>query len=512
MHYTSRLLSLILLTVLSCQQLISQDFPSAQQTYQKLNQAGDFAFSCGTSMSQTNPASKNTMHPTFILKQMQKLAFQQSNPHAWLASPERIWYLLNALPDITCQQCNVTLRTNTFDLTADQKVIATIIDDLAQHPLASTLKVSKCPLCSGAITLTPKDVPAFTDIQKNQMVQLVDTLGVKNQIGCRKGILPTYRLSVEMSDVLQDNGSGEIDITKLQQEALWLQQLGNVLAYLSHYTLPLDILDLFETEKGIEAFSNYAQEFTKANPQITYICPVSQPKALSFRMKVMHNAPPFDSNLTQTQLFKNLIKAHVAASKKIKVINPHVKVLVSHQWKPVLPYHNAKDPRYYFEKLICSIVNKMYNSTFVDELKKHTEHFDGIALSVYPPIYFNMWVPSGNNCNGAIDAENSLESIMQMHKAFPDKEIIVAETGCNSADPETQRKYMDMILYVCDQARQQGAPVNGCFMWTTTNDNKYYREWNTKQGSANFGMFDTMDAESINAAGAYLKDTISAQQ
>jgi len=512
MHYKYRLFSLLTLTLLSCQLLISRDFPSAQQTYQKLNQTGDFAFSCGTSMSQTNPASKNTMHPSFILTQMQKLAFQQSNPRAWLASPERIWYLLNALPDITCQKCNVTLRSNTFDLTTDQKIISAILDDLAKHPLASTLKISKCPLCSGAVTLTPKDVPAFTDTQKNQMVQLVDTLGVKNQIGCRSGTLPTYRLSVEMSDVLQDNGSGELDTAKLQQEALWLQQFGNVLAFLSHYTLPLDILDLFETEKGIESFARYAQEFTKANPNITYICPISQPIAFSFRMARQQNLPPFTSNVTQIKLFQNLIKAHVASHAKIKAINPNVKVLVCHQWKPMLPYHNATDPRYYLEKLVCTIANRMYNKSFVDELKKHTNSFDGIALSVYPPIYFNMWVPCGNNCNGAIDAASSLDSIMQMHKAFPDKEIIVAETGCNSADPDTQRKYMDMILYVCDQAREQGAPVNGCFMWTTTNDDKYYREWNTKQGSSNFGMFDTMDAASINAAGAYLKDAISAQQ
>jgi len=512
MHYTYRLLSLWALIAVSCQSLISYDFPPASETYQKLNLTDDFTFSCGTAMSQANPASRNSMHPTFILSQLQTLAFQQDNPRAWLISPDRIWYLLNALPDITCHNCNITLRSNEFDLIKDQKIISAIIDDVAQHPLALSLKISKCPTCNGAVTLTPKNIPAFQEQEQNQMVQLIDALGVKDQIGCRNGRLPTYRLSVEMSDVLQDNGSGHIDLNKLQKEASWLKKFGNVLAFLSHYTLPLDILDLFESEKGIESFAQYAQEFTKANPQITHICPISQPIAFSFRTARQKNLPPFCSKLTQSELFQNVIKAHVAAYQKIKATNPNVRVMICHQWKPMVPYHSSKDPRYYLEKLICSIAHKMYNSAFVHELKKHSDCFDEIALSVYPPIYFDTWTPRGDNCNGAIDAQYSLEAIMNMHHAFPHKKIIVAETGCNSSDPETQRAYMDMMLHVCDQARQLGAQVDGCFMWTITNDKKYYREWNTKAGSSKFGMFDTLNASSINAAGAYLRDTVRTQK
>lgn len=512
MLYKYRLSSILTLAIASCQLLLAPNFPPAHETYQKLNQLGDFAWSCGTAMSQTNPASQNTMHPTFVLKQLQALAFKQSNPRTWLACPDRIWYLLNALPDITCNHCNITLRSDEFDLEKDQKTISAILDDLAQHPHAPTLTISKCPICNGSVTLTPKNLPAFSITEQEQMVQLVEALGVKNQLGCRSGKLPTYRLSVEMSDVLQDNGSGEIDLQKIQQEAAWLQKFGNVLPFLSHYTLPLDILDLFESEKGIASFAHYAQEFTKANPQITHICPISQPIAFSFRTTRQQNLPPFCSKLTQTELFQNLIKAHVAAYKKIKTVNPNIKVLVCHQWKPMIPYHSAPDPRYYLEVLVCTIANRMYNTSFVTELKKHTDSFDGIALSVYPPIYFDTWTPRGSNCNGEIDAQNSLESIMQMHKAFPDKEIIVAETGCNSDNPETQRTYMDMILNACYQARKRGALVHGCFMWTLTNDKKLYREWNTPAGSSHFGMYDNMDVSSINAAGTYLRDAITTQE
>lgn len=488
------------------------DFPPAAQTLDSMNQEKEFALGWGTAFSQANPASNNTMHPEFMLYILQKQAFSQKDPRAWLGSADRIWYILNALPTISCASCNLHFEPQECDLVKDKKIISAIIDDIASHPHASALTISKCPKCHSkkdTITLTPIETAKFGPIQEEQMIQQIDIGGFRQQKGCVSGKLPIYRLSIELADLLQDNNPRALDCAKLQAQAQWLQQLGNTFIFLFHYTLPINYLDLFETQDGIEFFANYAQEFVKANPQTTHICPISQPIAYSFRVKRQQNLPPFDSKLSQPELFKNLIKAHVLTYKKIKAVNPNVKVFFCHQYKPMVPYHSKTDPRYLLEKLVCSIADKMYNQQLINELKKYPDCFDGLALSVYPPVYFNGWTPMGDNCNGAIDEKNSLESIMAMHRAFPDKEIIVTETGCNNQDSYHQNRYVDMMLSVCHQARQLGADVNGCFLWAPTRDKKYYREWNTKAGSSCFGMFDSMDPNSINASGRYIQEIMN---
>ena len=68
---------------------------------------------------------------------------------------------------------------------------------------------------------------------------------------------------------------------------------------------------------------------------------------------------------------------------------------------------------------------------FVQLLQPHTDSFDGIALSIYPAMYFDTITPCGNNCTGKLDPESALEAIVQAHNAFPDKEIHIIEPFFN---------------------------------------------------------------------------------
>lgn len=501
----------LFITAALFQDITAGEFAAAPETYQKLNSdiaTEPFVVSFGTSMSQTHDTN-NTCHPTFILQQLQMLAQRSKDPQAFLANKDRIWYLLNALPYLSCVNCHKTFKPDQFDPEQDKKLIQNIISDLATQTTAQQLTITKCPSCSGPITLEQKPIQAFTDAHRQAMVDQINGLGLKDQVGCKGGI-PPYRLSVEACDIMCDN-STELDPTKMKKQAAWLKQLGNPFLFLHHYANPRVNPYLFSKEEDCKWFANYAQQIAIASPDIHYICPISQPMAFSQRV-TRENLPPFTSELSQSEYFKNIIQAHIAAHDAIKAVNPNAKIFISHQWKPMVPLHSKLHPYYPVEILVCSIANKMYNQAFVDELKKHTDKFDGLALSVYPPLYFDRWMPRGDNCSGKIDPKYSLESITAMHQAFPDKIIAVVETGCNHKDPEVRKTFMDMTLDICAKARSNGAKVIGAYFWGHTNNPHFYREWNTPMREKYFGMFDDLDPQnpcaSINPAGEYLKEIV----
>jgi len=488
---------------------LSTDFPPAKQTYQTLNKQEPFVASMGIALCQTK-VSANTIHPDFISKQLQMLMKKSNEPIAFLNNPERIWYILNQLKTINCQNCHKILSTKeTHD---NPQALQNLLKNIAHQKDAQTITITECPLCSSnKISIELKQIPEFTFAHQQALITQINFLNLKQQAGCQKGF-PPYRISLEASEVMQPN-STELDPEKLQLQAAFLEQLGNPFTFFHHYTNPQEIPNLFEEDWHTQWFANYCIQVVQSCPNLKYFCPISQPIAYSFRLARQNNIPPFFSNLPAMDLFKNVIKAHIAAHDAIKTVNPQAEIFISHQYKPFVPLHNnSLDPRYYLEKFVCSIASKMYNDAFINELKKHENKFDGLALSVYPPVKFDLWNAIGDNCSGKIDEKHSLECIIKMHEAFPTKKIFIVETGCNHPDENVRKKFMDMTLSICLQAKQLGANVYGVYFWGQTNDSDFYLEWNNPRGSCNFGFFDQLNpqnpTDSVNAAGLYLKEIV----
>lgn len=486
-------------------------YPYAKDTYAILNQDPEnpFVLSFGTSMSQTEHTN-NTVHPYFIRKQLQKLAQNNSNPKTYLSHKDRIGYLLRSLPIITCQDCQTTINPSDLEPITDSELISNIIDELMHNLSETHLTLKQCPNCHGNVTELPQKRALFTDNHKQAMLEQIQMLGVTNQTSCSQYNLPNYRLSIEACDVLQDN-STDIDFEKLQTQAIFLQSIGNPLLFCHHYANPQAIPDLFEKHEHVEWFANYCSAIVSASPHITHICPISQPVAF-FNRVTRNNVPPFQCSVSFSDFLKNITDAQVAACKKMKSVNPHLKVLFSHQWKPMKPKHAFGDPRRILELLVCTIADRIYNGAFVKMLQPCQDDFDGIALSVYPAMYFNLWTPEGTNHAGYFNADDALEAIMETHKAFPNKDIYIIETGCNTTDPQTKKDFIDMTLHVCKTARDQGVSVKGVYFWGHTNDPLFYTEWNMLPGTTNFAPFDDLNTEnpcaSINAAGLYMKNIL----
>ncbi len=495
------------ITALSCLSLFSADFPSAKQTFQQLNQDPNnpLVLSFGVSVSQIKE-SNNTCNVRSIAQKLYKIACKQSNPASWLTHPDRIEYFLSSLPKIHCQTCQKDIDPSKLDPIKDKCIIDALAANATDYRCFQSLTLSKCPICHNSnIAQTTAQQTQQWNNQRDVLIKQIEYLNVHKQPGCLQG-LPNYRISIELCDILKDN-SIEIDTKKLEDLSRWLHSMGNPLLFVHHYANPDTKPHLFQNEEDSNWFAHCCAEIVKHNPQITHVCPISQPIAFCMRVK-RATLPPFDYEISQAEFIKNIVQAHVKSYDAIKAINPNVQVLACHQYKPFLPKHNAIMPQYYMEHMVCQIADTMFNQAFIKAFKQYQDKFDGLALSVYPPIYFNLWKPEGSNISGTIDAQNSLKCITKMHEAFPDKKIIVAETGCNHPDENVQKKHLDMLLSIALQARKLGIDLSGIYLWGHFDEG--YSEWNTKPNSSHFGLFKSLDnVDDIKPLGQYVKDIIN---
>lgn len=494
--------------------VIHADYPSAKDSFKSLNKdtKNPFVLSFGMSQVQADFQSlQNTPNPEFILTKLQQMAQKQANPRDWLSSKDRIWYILRSLPKVQCTQCKIIIDPPQLDLEKDSCLIERILDNLAFNRYASKLAMTQCPCCQSFDTLVvlPKNYIQLTESNRRAMIKQINALGINNQAACQNRSLPNYRFSPDMSSILKDDVA-EIDPIKLARLSQFLKDLGNPLVFLHNYANPLVIANLFERSQDIAWFANYCAQVIRACPNITHVCPIVQPVAFAFRVGKLHNLPPFEIGINLDTYFKNMTLANIAACKKIKEINPKIKTLISHQWKIFKPRHSLLDPRGVFETMVCKIANQMYNEKFVQLYKRYSKYFDGISLSLYPPVYFDLWTPQGDNLSGEIDQDAALQAILSIHQAFPDKDIYVGETSCNTFDPAKQKEFIDMTLHVCKLARDQGVPIKGVYFWSHAN--KFYSEWNKPANSTNLAPFEDLDEHeplaSMNAAGRYLYEIL----
>lgn len=482
----------------------------AASDYQSLTEDTNnpFVMSVGTSMSQTH-VTDNTVSPKFVRKKLHEIARKKGKEEAksWLKAENRYWYLLRSMPHFGCS------NKHQIDpaMISEPQIINKILDDIVNNLDEKELVVTKCPICdTDRIGIIKEETDLFTLEMEDKLVNLIKDLRVNTQ---SLNGLPNVRLSIEIADILK-KGSTEIDKDKLNRLIRFIDKLGNPMLFFHHYANPEVMPNLFEDDMHITWFAKVCADIIKHLPNITHVCPVSQPTGFAFRV-TREDLPPFEYSKKRDVILENILKASAQACEEMKKVRKdqkgkELKVLVSHQWKIMKQKHtNVLDPRYGLESLVTTIADSMYNQTFVKAVTPYLDVFDGIALSVYPALYFDMWKPEGSNVAGKVDYQGSIEAVQQTSKAFPGKDIYIVEAGCNTADANTKRNYIDMMMCVCKQARKGKIPVKGLYFWGITNHPDFYMEWNSAKGSTNFGPYDSMELSSINESGKYMKEISS---
>jgi len=509
-----------------------KQFNSAVESYKKLNsQNQSFTMGPGVGLPQTVYNTAHTIYnPLYMKNLLYEIAITKKDPYKWLKQQE--WYALTSLPQITCNSCKQTVNFESVaQLNEKQKnfLLLNMVDNLTLTA-KEELTVSKCPFCgSNNLIFKPQRYKDFTTQYQKAMEQQFEHLDIYKQLNNAEG-LPVCRLSIEIADILQDE-SDKIDSKKLQDLSQFVGKLKNPLLFIHHYTNPAVKPHLFEKKDDIAWFAHICQEVIKACPNVTHVCPISQPMALVQKVSGGMQ-PPFSikdiglmeslKNIFSAKLFKvrvnqfiqNVAEAQKQASIKMKQVNPRLKVLVSHQWKPMKPLHTNWGYQYIAENyIITPMGSKVYNQDFVDIFKQQESFFDGIALSIYRALYFDIAKPIGDNTDDILDPHASLEAIVKMNEAFPNKPIYIVEAGLNSTVPQRKREFINMLLHVCSVASSMNIPVKTCFFWGLTNDIYFYREWNKAPGSTHFGFYETLNLNnptgSITPYGKYFKEIIA---
>lgn len=525
------------------------DYQSALVSYANLNTSGKkFNIGPGIAMSQTVYNTAQTLYnpnesmPYFlynILDNIDKFVTQSNivklfagtTPSLtkrlnWITSRFHKWYALTCLPAITCHNSECTMpavfenKTIAFENLnkLEEKEITNLLSNLASNIPNNDKKLipTRCPFCaSSKITLTPQVYKQLTPAYQQALIEQIQYLDVFNQ----PNDLPVCRVSLEIADLLID-GTTQIDSTKLQNLKTFVADLKNPLIFLHHYANPMVKPDLFanpdqkQNEIDIQWFADICTMIVGTCTNVTHVCPISQPMALA--QKVSRDMqPPFSIKIPFEQYIKNIAQAQKQASISMKKIRPDIKVLLSHQWKPMKTtpgMFGLKNPVKQY--LFADQADKRYNQGFVGFFKDQLDHFDGIALSVYEAMFFDSWNPfnpSGDNCSGALDPHAALEAINKIYQAFG-KDFYVVETGCNCIDPQRKIDFVNMILHVCNIAANMDIPVKTCFFWGLTDDINFYREWDKAPGSTHFGFYSTLDPAnptgSIKPYGQYMKKII----
>lgn len=479
----------------SKQRFLDGEYDSASDSYQKLNTDRKFQVGIGSATSQTNH-TENTVRPDFLAMLLQKASQKAKNPAQWLK--DHWGYVTQALPDVSCKSCNAQIQMHTLNKDKHNKIVDSIVSIIAANRNAHSIALTECPKChSPNLAQSPKAINVATESHTHHMAAQLKRLGSFDQVAAQT--YPAYRLSIELADILK-SGTDQVDNHKLRKQAERLQELRNPLTFFHHYANPQCKPYLFNNPKDPAWFADRCADVVRACPGLTHVCPISQ--IMGFGLQVARGGlPPFEA--PSKQYLDNIVEAQVLAGRAMKKVNPNIQVLVSHQWKPMKPKHNMLDPRYGLEKLISSIADHMYNQKFVKLLKPHIDEIDGIALSVYPSLYFDMWKAESDNCSGKLDPAAALEAIEKTAEAFPGKPIYIVETGCNHPDQAVKKKFVDMTLHACVLARNKGIDVRTCYFWG--HSNKSYMEWNKADGACNFGAFEGSDPESINEYGKYLE-------
>lgn len=483
--------------------------PNGKKSYQYLmsNPSDPFALSVGTSLSQTH-ISENTVNPVFVRKKMLEIA-KKLGPEKgleWLRADSRYWYLLRSMSNYECS-CG-------FKNIAEEDVNRNHVARF-ELPLNFMYKddfeFTRCPKCNNPITKKDEPKDLLTPEVQNKIAALIHDLNA-DLLQLKK--IPNARLSIEIADVLK-SGTTEIDEKKLENMVNFINTIGNPMIFFHHYANPISIPNLFEKEEHAEWFANVCAKIIEKLPNITHVCPISQPTGFMFRVTRNQDLPPFEYSISQDKLLDNIMKASALAADKMRSVRAQtnkevtLEVLISHQWKVMTQKHSYYDPRYALESLVTTIADKMYNGKFVNAVQPYISKFDGIALSVYPALKFDMWKPDGSNIGGVVDYQGSIGAVVETNKAFPGKDIYIVEAGCNNANAQVKKDYIDMMLCVCSRARQAGIPVKSLYFWAITNHPDFYMEWNTQRGTTHFASFDGLEIDSINQGGKYLKDIIA---
>ena len=253
---------------------------------------------------------------------------------------------------------------------------------------------------------------------------------------------------------------------------------------LFHYGFP-DDLDIFSRE-FVERFSAFAAAFIHfliaQDDRRPLLCLINEISFFAWAAGEVGHFYPFEKRRGD-EMKRNLVRATIAAAKKIKEISPDAFLI---QTDPIIRVTAAnqkhKDSADAFHKCQFYALDLLLGKV-EPEIGGHKNIIDMIGVNYYP---FNQWRhPSGRKILRGHKNYQPFGEILREFYARYQKPVFIAETG--TEDDERA----DWFKYICDEVRlaeNAGVPISGICLYPILN----HPGWDDDRHCCN-GLWDYAD-------------------
>ena len=314
-----------------------------------------------------------------------------------------------------------------------------------------------------------------------------------------------HRLSVEWSRIEPREGEWNADALAFYRRVLGaLRERGMTpLVTLHHFTNPcwLAAKGAWETQAIVPLFERFA---AKVVQELGDLCDfwvtINEPMVYVYSGYVNADWPPGkkESFSAAMRVAVNMLRTHAAAYRAIHRVQPHARVGLAHNLRPLKP----ENPRAWLNRTIAGFQHRVYNHLFLLALDDGRVRFpmsvggrapeaagtqDFIGLNYYlsarvavdfsqPAVLFGRQMPGkpwGTSFdeelqrwfgNGDLDPDGFYETTLWLSRFG--KPIYITENGICDSQDEIRPRYLVTHLAALHRAIRAGAPVDGYFHWT----------------------------------------------
>ena len=236
-----------------------------------------------------------------------------------------------------------------------------------------------------------------------------------------------------------------------------------------HFTLPLWFSRSggFENPQSVERFTRYAEFVAKEIlGDVKFVLTINEPLVWAGNGYMHGKWPPFKKNpQAYKKVWGNLVKAHIAAYKTIKLIRPEAQIgIAKHNM-----YFKALGPNP-IQYIREALYKYFWNRRFLNKIKNHQD-FIGLNFYFYRPLgkpfgktFEKLPHLPKSDMGWDIFPEGIYHALMELTQYH--KPIYVVENGLADADDSRREAFIRGYVANVHRAIENGAPIRGYMHWS----------------------------------------------
>jgi len=278
-----------------------------------------------------------------------------------------------------------------------------------------------------------------------------------------------YRFSIEWSRIEPEKGKWDMEEIEHYKKVLLALKERNITPFITlhHFTNPLWLASEggWEKKKVIKYFTRYA-EFVVENlgEYADFWITINEPLVYITQGYLICNWPPGKRKIfTIFKIFSNMIKAHKAAYKAIKRIDPQSKVSFATNNTFFEPY-KKRSP---LDNFSVFLISRFWNRYFLKRIKSCLD-FIGLNYYFHYKIRFPARISNDNLKTSDLGWEIYPQGIYHVLKELKKykKPIYITENGIADTEDKYCPKFIIDHLTWVHRAIKEGVDIRGYFHWS----------------------------------------------